>query len=145
MTSAVIFYRLKSQRDFGKTRLVCKLVETAFNRGHKVFVATADEEKSRELDRWLWTYSWSSFIPHAIQSGETEDLDKYPVLIGHSPPVGAQTDVLLTTLDEVPDFAAQFDRIVDPVDAGTSEAQLATRREQQYRDLIGLEPVYHDV
>ena len=145
MTSVVNFYRLKSTRDYGKIRLACRLAETAYKRGHKVFVATADEAQSELYNRWLWTFSWSSFVPHAVQHDDPKILERYPVVIGHSAPFGDMNDVLVSTLDEAAQFAAQFDRIVDPVDAGPSDAELASRRHVDYKRLTGIEPTAYRV
>ena len=140
MTSVINFYNLKSSRDFGKVRLACRLVETAFKRGHKVFVATENEEQSTSYDRWLWTFSWSSFVPHAIQRGDPTILERYPVVIGHSAPPAGMKDVLVSTLDCVANYASQFDRIVDPVDAARSDLELASQRKVDYQKLTGIEP-----
>ncbi len=145
MTSAVIFYQLKAPRDSGKVGLICKLVETAFKRKHKVYVATKNERQSAELDRALWTYSWSSFIPHAIQNGDPRQPEDYPVIIGHAEPASKMNDVLLSTLDQAPQYATQFDRIVDPVDASREDMELAIARQRQYLELTGIEPITHQI
>ncbi len=145
MTTSVGIYRFNSAGEIGRLRLACRLVETAFTRGHKVFVATMDEASSEEVDRLLWTFKWWSFIPHTNQSNTFANIEQYPVIIGHSAPPTEMTDVLVLTRDQVPDYAAQFDRIVDPVNSQRQEIELALNRERQYLELTGVTPVKHEV
>lgn len=145
MTSIINFYYSRSNFDIDRAMIACRLAGTAFSRGHRVFVATADASRSEEYDRLLWTFPQLGFVPHAVVASGAADMDKYPVLIGHEPPAAEFDDVLVMTHDSVPGFVKQFDRIVDPVDATKRELELASRRHQQYVDLTGITPKAIDI
>ena len=105
MPEKVSFYYLKSPQADGKLRLACKLVSTAYNHGHKVFVSIPSENYCKVFNDRLWTFSWSSFIPHTLLVRNRQiDLDRYPVVIGHIKPPEWYNDVLVSLHDDAPQF-----------------------------------------
>lgn len=133
-------YRLKSRRDEGRLRLACKLAETAFHRGHKVYVGVNDQKQCERMDTLMWTFSWSSFVPHCTLGNQVPDLDKYPVVIGYEDPPPEFSDVLIPLLDSVPSYALQFNRIADPVGFEPIESESAASRIEQYEQLTNSKP-----
>jgi DNA polymerase-3 subunit chi len=55
------------------------LVEKSVARGWRAAVQTGDEVLRDKLDSHLWSYRADSFLPHAIDGGETDD--RQPVLL----------------------------------------------------------------
>ena len=146
MTEKVTFYRLKSKQLDGKLLLTCRLISTAFNHGHKVFVSSPSTEFCNLLNIRLWTFAWSSFIPHTkleFTANRPINLEKYPVVIGNLEPPKVFNDVLVTLHERVPSFFEQFNIIVDPVDATNEEVSQADRRFEEYSSRLGIEPTTH--
>jgi DNA polymerase-3 subunit chi len=102
--------------------------------GNPVFVKTKDETETRLLDDIMWTFSDSSFLPHAVQ-GTTEDADA-PVVIGHT--ASATTAYLLINLsDELPEDRDNYERIAEiindsPQTLQQGRARYATYKKQAY-------------
>ena len=140
MTTVVTLYRLKFPRDEGRLRLACKLAETAFHRGHKVYVGVKNHDQCERMDTLMWTFSWSSFVPHCTLGYQVPDLDKYPVVIGYDDPPPVFSDVLIPLLDVVPSYALQFNRIADPIGYKPAELELAASRFEQYQKLTDSAP-----
>ncbi len=145
MTLTVRFYHLKSPRESGKLFLACKLVETAYRKKHKVFVSCPTHEQCEKLNSLLWTYSWSSFIPHQIQSAAPIETGKYPVLIGTAAPQQEWNDVLVSLHEQMQEFAGQFNIVVEPVDFGEQDSESVKQREMQYSNLTGISPEHISV
>ena len=145
MTTVVTLYRLKSQRDEGRLRLACKLAETAFHRGHKVYVGVNDPKQRDRMDTLMWTFSWSSFVPHCTLGNQVPDLDKYPVVIGCEDPPPEFSDVLIPLLDSVPSYALQFNRIADPVGYEPAESELTASRIERYEILTNSKPKIFEI
>ncbi len=78
----VIFYVLKSDQINERHQFVCRFVEKMRLIGNTVFIATTNEEHSRELDELLWASPPESFMPHRIIdlpcSGMTSTHDQNP-------------------------------------------------------------------
>lgn len=119
----------------GREPLACRLADTAYRRGHKIFLWTP-EAQIGGLDALLWTFSDTSFIPHAPSIALSDE----PVVIGSQIP--AEGDVLIPLFADPPSTWSQFARILEPV--GDSEAEKEASRERfRYYRRQGLHPTVH--
>ena len=75
--SRIIFITLSVAN---KLRVVCDLVEQEYMNGNRVVINVADEEEGKSLDKMLWTWKQSSFIPHIFISDQSDSPEE-PVLI----------------------------------------------------------------
>lgn len=103
----ILFYHLESQP---LERVLPVLVEKSLERGWKVVVETASEERARELDALLWTYRDDAFLPHSLAGGDADHLQ--PVLITTRPhnPNGAHVRFFVDRA--VPASGEGYERIV---------------------------------
>ncbi len=144
MSTAVVFYYLKQSGHDGKLRLTCNLANTAFNRGHKVYLNANSAEMCTVLDDLLWTFAPNSFVPHIIYDQTNEiDLERYPVVIGHTQPSDQFNDVLISLLQDVTEYAKQFQRVIEPVDSTDEDVAVAETKIGRYTALFGTEPTKH--
>jgi DNA polymerase-3 subunit chi len=105
--SDILFYHLESQP---LERVLPVLVEKSLERGWRVVVETASDERAELIDNLLWTYRDDSFLPHA-RAGGSEDAVQ-PVLITTRPhnPNGAQVRFFVDRA--VPQSGEGYERIV---------------------------------
>ena len=144
MSTTVVFYCLKRPEHNGKLRLTCNLANTAFKRGHNVYLSANSVEMCKMLDDMLWTFAPNSFVPHTIYDpNQAIDLDQYPVVIGYSPPSDKFKDVLISLHPDVPEFAGQFQRVIEPIDSSEEEQESAEKKFSRYTVLFGTEPTKH--
>ena len=120
----------------GTTReiLACRLVETAYRRGHKVFL-WVPEEQLATWDTLLWTFSDNSFIPHGQAATDDE-----PVLMGAQ--VVPNGDVLIPLIADLPAPLAGFARVLEAVGGSDAEKEQSRTRFRYYRQQ-GLNPTVH--
>ncbi len=135
------FYKLNSQNRTSINRFCCQLADKVVKMGNPVFVRTKDETETRLMDDIMWTFSDSSFLPHAIQ-GDTVDTD-VAVIIGHS--ASASTAYLLINLgDELPKNIQNYERIAEIInDAPENLLQGRARYSAYKKDAYPLH--YHEI
>ena len=107
----VDFYILADAAAQQRLHFACRLVETAFKRGHRVYLHAADDDAAQALDTLLWQFQSTSFVPHAM-AGEDAAA---PVLIGCRAVAADGCDVLINTALAVPPEFARFARVTEIV------------------------------
>ena len=142
MTEQVDFYILPEARESAKLQVACKITLKAFDQGLRVYLRTQDLDQSAELDRMLWVFSQSSFIPHVITEGAETAWEDYPVQLGINPDPANAAEVLINLSDSVPEQFQYYPRIADLV--GADEKAGARARYRHYRDR-GIEPNTHNL
>ncbi len=124
------FYKLNSQNRTRINRFCCQLADKVVKMGNPVFVRTKDEAESRLLDDIMWTFSDSSFVPHAIQD-DAEDTDT-PVIIGHN--ASASKGFLLINLsDGFPENTMNYQRVAEIISDAPENLQQGRARYSAYK------------
>jgi len=110
--------------------MICRLLEKAYIRGHRVFVFCSNEPEANLLDDLLWNYKDDSFVPHHLQ-GEGP-VPPPPIQIGYNEPKGFN-DLLLNMSAVVPDFYHRFKRVLQVVSADETSKEIAREHYRTYR------------
>jgi DNA polymerase-3 subunit chi len=119
------FYHLLDQR---LERVLPQLLEISLDRGWRVVVQAASEERIEALDAHLWTYRDDSFLPHG--TARNADAVDQPVLLTIDE--GNINDANVRFLIDgapIPEDASRYDRLVLIFD-GTDDDAVARAREQ---------------
>ena len=134
----VLFYHLQHQP---LERVLPTLLEKSLERGWRVVVQAASEERIEALDAHLWTFRDDSFLPHGT-SREAEAREQPILLIlDDSNPNGAEVRFLIDGAP-VPADAANYARIVMLFDGGDPEAVAAARERWSEAKRSGFEVTY---
>src|SRR3954468_24724012 len=104
----ILFYHLQRQPI---ERVLPMLLEKSLERGWRVVVQAASDERVDALDSHLWTYNDSNFLPHG--TARDNDAPLHPILLttAEHNPNGATVRFLIDNVPMPPDAAA-YDRIV---------------------------------
>jgi len=104
----ILFYHLQHQP---LERVLPTLLEKSLERGWRVVVQTASEERAEALDAHLWTFRDDSFLPHG--TWREGDAREQPILLTlhDDNPNGARERFLIDGAPLPADVAA-YDRIV---------------------------------
>jgi DNA polymerase-3 subunit chi len=134
----VLFYHLHRQP---LERVLPQLLERSYERGWRVVVQAASEERVDALDAHLWTYRDDSFLPH----GTTRDSDPQlqPILLttaAHNPN-GATVRFLVDHVP-LPADAGAYHRIVLLFDGEDEDAVAAARKRWGEVKAQGFEVTY---
>jgi DNA polymerase-3 subunit chi len=119
----LLFYHLHRQPI---EKVLPALLEKSLERGWRVVVQAATEERVEALDAHLWTYRDDGFLPHG--TAKESEAAAQPVLLttGDDNPNGANVRFLIDGA-AVPSDAASYQRIVLLFD-GEDDDAVATAR-----------------
>jgi len=134
MKIRVDFYLLEQDADAAQARLACRIIDKAYRQGYQVYVLCTDTKQVEYLDKFLWTFDEISFLPHKIWQKQKELIPDSPILIGDQTVLPSKDYAILVNLRlDVPDFFAQFQRVIEIVSANTDARANARERYRIYR------------
>lgn len=121
------FYHLTRER---LDRALPRLLEKVVAGGRRVVVRCRDEERLGWLDRALWSFEPTSFLPHAVAGDKyyaNERAVMQPVWLTLGTERPNEADVLVLVDGAPAPDAGLFDRVVDMFDGEDPAAVLAAR------------------
>ncbi len=127
----VDFYLLTATDPQAPWLVACRLLEKAYQRGHRVFVHCENQTDAEHLDECLWTFKDESFIPHHLQ-GEGP-IPAPPVQIGHGPEPHGFNDILLNLSSTIPPFYSRFRRVIEIVSENPAAKEISRNHYREYR------------
>lgn len=127
----VDFYLLASEAPEARGFLACRLLEKAYQKGHRVYVHCSNQAEAECLDELLWTFKDDSFIPHHLQGEGPEPPP--PVQIGFEKEPRGFNDILLNLDLTIPEFYTRFKRVMEIVPNTELEKEKSRERYKAYR------------
>jgi DNA polymerase III subunit chi len=134
----ILFYQLKGQT---LDRVLPPLLQKSLERGWRVVVQAASEERVEALDAHLWTWRDDVFLPHGTwRDGEAE---AQPVLltVNDDNPNGANVRFLLEGAAAPADVSI-YQRVVLLFDGEDADALAAARQNWSAAKSAGLKATY---
>jgi DNA polymerase III subunit chi len=125
-----------------KARTACRLAAKAFAQDLRLTVLCPDAEAAARLDRLLWTFSATGFVPHCLADDALEPMT--PVILDGAGAEPGHDQVLLNLRPERPPFFSRFQRLIEVVTRDEEDRRLARERYRFYRDR-GYEIRSHDL
>ncbi|MCE9677878.1 DNA polymerase III subunit chi [Shewanella sp. AS1] len=114
--------------------LACRIAQQAFTAQQGVYVHCQDKQQAYEVDEILWQFEPTAFVPHNLK-GEGP-AGGAPVEIGFDKlGPNKKRQLLINLADQAPQFAVNFDQIIDFVANDTAKKASARERYRQYREL----------
>src|SRR5258708_35277417 len=104
----ILFYHLQRQPI---ERVLPGMLEKSLERGWRVVVQAASDERVDALDAHLWTYNDSNFLPHGTARDSDAALHPIVLTTAEHNPNGATVRFLIDGAP-IPADAANYDRIV---------------------------------
>lgn len=134
----VDFYQL----DTGETplRFTCRLIETIYERGYRIYVNAETADQAAALDDLLWSYRADRFIPHALAAASVSA----PIMIGADHDPDGHGDVLVNLAGEIPEFFSRFERVTEVVPPDEAHRAAAREHYRFYRER-GYPIEYHQI
>ncbi len=134
----VRFYHLIEQR---LERVLPQLLEVSLQRGWRVVVQVASDERVEALDAHLWTYRDDSFLPHG--TSHSPDASDQPVLLTASDgnPNSANVRFLIDGAP-LPEEDANYERLVLIFDGNDDDAVAVARERWSQAKARGYEASY---
>jgi DNA polymerase-3 subunit chi len=105
------FYVVQTSDPGQRLRVAARLVDKAFQRGHRVFINATDEAQASELNELLWSFRPASFLPHGLHGQEHSET----IAIGWGQEPNNHNDLLINLQLEIPSFFSRFARVAEVV------------------------------
>ena len=125
-----------------KLQVACRLSAKAMQQKLRVLIYTPDEAQAQRIDRMLWTWQATGFVPHCMTRSPLAA--ETPVLITHDPEETPHDEVLLNLHPAWPPAFSRFQRLVEIVGRDEEDREAARGRFRFYRDR-GYEIAKHDL
>ena len=119
-----------------RLRAACRLLHKHYLAGERIVVYCSDGPRLAALDRMLWAFEDTAFVPHVLVSnplaGET------PILLTAAEPQAALLAAaqpapwLLNLDDQCPPGYQSFDRLLEVVSEDPADRQAARQRWRSY-------------
>jgi DNA polymerase-3 subunit chi len=133
-----LFYHLQGQP---LERVLPGLVERSLERGWRLVIQTASDERVEALDAQLWTYRDEAFLPHGTYRETNPSAHPVLITLNDDNPNNANVRFLLDGVGAPPD-AARYDRIVILFDGADAEAVAQARERWGAAKAAGFEVTY---
>ncbi len=128
----VDFYLLRPSCQQSRELFVCRLVEKAWQQGHKIYLHAHTQTQAMALDKLLWSFRDNSFIPHDLYPHPPESLA--PVRIGWQPETfWTPAEILMNLSDTVPAFFSQVARVIEVLNEDAQVKALGRERYRTYK------------
>jgi DNA polymerase-3 subunit chi len=125
----VDFYILSEQGN--RERFTCDIATKIRKQNLQLYIHASSREEAGLLDDLLWTHNDISFLPHSLI--DADDAVTNTVTIGWEGMNSKGNEVLINLSMNIPDFAGNFDRVVEIVPASEPYRQQARERYKEYR------------
>ena len=118
--------------------LVCQLVQKAVNAKQTVLCLVPDSDTAEQLDKLLWSFQASAFIPHGIGS------QHHPVAISAEATPSDHHGILINLQAAIPNWFSRFDRVMEVIYSEPKYAQVKRENFAFYKER-GYPLNFHDL
>jgi DNA polymerase-3 subunit chi len=115
-----------------KLRTACQLSHKAMQNGMRVLLHTPDTRVADALDKLLWHYPPTAFIPHC-RSHEA-DAANMPVVLGNDGETFPHSELLISLHTECLPFFSRFGRLIEIVGMEEEDKRQGRERFKFYKD-----------
>jgi DNA polymerase-3 subunit chi len=114
-----------------KLRTACQLSHKAMQNGLRVLLHVPNEDTADKLDKLLWQYPATAFLPHC--HSHEADATTMPVVIGRDENF-PHSQLLISLHSECVTFFSRFERVIEIVGCNEEETKMGRARFKFYRD-----------
>lgn len=114
-----------------KLRTACQLSLKAMQNGVRV-VLSAPNETADALDKLLWQFPATAFIPHC--RSDATGAEQMPVVLDSGGERFPHHELLISLHDECMPFFSRFERVIEIVGSDNEDSQRGRERFKFYRD-----------
>jgi DNA polymerase-3 subunit chi len=115
-----------------RLQAVCLLVGKAFSRRMKVLIFAPEVESAQSMDRLLWTFRATSFIPHCF--GHDKLAGSTPIVISRDGAQPGHDEVMVNLSPDCPPTFSRFRRLIEVVGKEPEERGFARERWRFYKE-----------
>jgi DNA polymerase-3 subunit chi len=122
-----------------KLRTACQLSHKAMQSGVRAVISVPDAATTDALDKLLWHYPPSAFIPHcrsdaAVAGQMSAELSDWPVMLDHGGDQFPHHELLINLHDECMPYFSRFERVIEIISSDAEDSRRGRERFKFYRD-----------
>jgi len=115
-----------------KLRTACQLSHKAMQNGVRTVIYVHDAATAEALDKLLWHYPATAFIPHC--RSDAAEAAQMPVLLSLGSDKLPHHELLISLHGECVPFFSRFERVIEIVSSDTEDSRLGRERYKFYKD-----------
>jgi DNA polymerase-3 subunit chi len=115
-----------------KLRTACQLSHKAMQKGLRTVISSPDSSTYEALDKLLWHYPATAFIPHC--SSDADEVELVPVILDHGGERFPHHELLISLHNECVPFFSRFERVIEIISNDAEDNRLGRERFKFYRD-----------
>lgn len=115
-----------------KLRTACLLSHKAMLNGVRTAISLPDAATSNALDKLLWNYPATAFIPHCL--ADAADADQMPVVLNHGSEKFPHHELLISLHEECVPYFSRFERVIEIIGNDAEDSRMGRERYKYYRD-----------
>tara|TARA_B100000686_G_scaffold281110_1_gene302617 strand:+ start:1613 stop:2035 length:423 start_codon:yes stop_codon:yes gene_type:complete len=115
-----------------KLHTACRLSAKVIKQNLKVTIYIPDIKVATQIDKLLWSFSSTEFIPHCHVKDSLAP--ETPVTISQNGDLLTHDDVLINLHDQHPPFFSRFLRLIEISETTSEDAEAARIRYRFYKD-----------
>ncbi len=115
-----------------KLRTACQLSHKAMQNGVRVIISAPNAALTDALDRLLWHFPPTAFIPHC--RNDAEQAGQMPVILDNDSEKFPHHDLLISLHEECVSFFSRFERVIEIIGHDAEDSHRGRERFKFYRD-----------
>ena len=115
-----------------KLRTACQLSHKAMQSGVRAVICVPDADTTNALDKLLWHYPATAFIPHS--RGNAVATEQMPVILNHGGDKFPHHELLINLHDECMPYFSRFERVIEIISNNAEDSRIGRERFKFYRD-----------
>lgn len=115
-----------------KLRIACQLSHKAMQNGVRTAISLPDATTFNALDKLLWHYPATAFIPHS--HSDAEEAEQMPVVLNHGGEKFPHHDLLISLHNECVPFFSRFERVIEIISTDAEDSRMGRERYKFYKD-----------
>ena len=115
-----------------KLRTACQLSHKAMQNSVRVILSAPDAATTDALDKLLWHYPATAFIPHC--RSDSEQAATTSVVLNSGSEKFPHHDLLISLHSEWMPFFSRFERVIEIIGSDAEDSRLGRERFKFYRD-----------
>ena len=115
-----------------KLRTACQLSHKAMQSGVRTVISVPDAATTDALDKLLWHYPATAFIPHC--RSDAEEAEQMPVVLNLGGEKFPHHDLLISLHTECVPFFSRFERVIEIISNDAEDSRMGRERFKFYRD-----------
>jgi len=113
--------------------VACRLCAKALSQNARVMVYATDMVVLEKIDKLLWTYQQTSFLPHCSINDDEKLVKSTPIILSSRMLPEQNFNILINLDNQYPQSIEQFERVIEIASVSQDDKLAARNRYRSYK------------